>query len=119
MIIDCGSEITVNEQFMRLIQPYETSLLDQMREELFRTPQMRVVHTWNGSHLDDIEIYKVCKHCNLTMSIQDMDFVDSNEAAKYICRNQLKRPDLVTEYKKYLIGQLYSYETALISSSKS
>ena len=118
MIIDRGSEITVNEHFMRLIQPYDEAMLEQLREDLFHTPHTRLVHTWNGSHLDDIEIYKICKHCNLTMSIQVMDFVDANEAARYICLNQLKRSDLATEYKKYLIGQLYLYEQALNSSTK-
>lgn len=118
MIIDRDPEITVNEQFMRLIQPYDEVMLEQLREELFRAPHARLVHTWNGNHLDDIEIYKICKHCNLTMSIQAMDFVDANEAARYICLNQLKRSDLATEYKKYLIGQLYLYEQALNSTTK-
>lgn len=118
MIIDHGSEIAINEQFMRLIQPYDDTALEQLREDLFRTPHTRIVHTWKGNHLDDIEIYKICKHCNLTMSIQGMDFVDANEAARYICLNQLKRTDLATEYKKYLIGQLYLYEQALNSTTK-
>ena len=52
------------------------------------------------------------------MSIQAMEFNDSNEAARYICMNQLKRPDLATEYKKYLIGQLYSLAQALNSVTK-
>ena len=119
MVFNQGSDIAVNEEFMRLIQPYDSVTVDRLREVLFRTPDRRMVHTWNGCHLDDVEIYNICKHCNLSVSIIKMEFSDAVEAAKYICRNQLKRTDLATEYRKYLIGQLYSYEQIHNSVAKS
>ena len=103
-------EIAINENLLRLIQPYNESVIERLKQALMVSPDMRVVHIWNGYHLDDMEVYKLCKELNLESDVKEMDFPDINHAAIYVCRRQLKRQDLSGEYKKYLIGQRYFYE---------
>ena len=107
----CGDiEIAINENLLRMIQPYNESVIDRLKQALIVSPDMRVVHIWNGYHLDDIEVYKICEELNLEHEVKEMDFPDLNHAAIYVCRRQLKRQDLSGEYKKYLIGQRCNYE---------
>ena len=115
----CGDEFKVNENLLRLVQPYSEGLLEQLKQSLIDVPEKRIVHVWNGLHLDDMEIYKICVESGFDFVVQQMDFIDLNYAAIYVCKNQLKRLDLSAEYNKYLIGQLYYYEYAAKSSSKS
>ena len=118
MNISNGKELITNEKILRLIQPYSENIIEQMKEILIRSPELRVIHVWNDLHLDDIEISKICEEYQLPRIIENMDFSDLNHAAVYVCKNQLKRLDLSSEYKKYLIGQRYNYEYMIRSSFK-
>ena len=113
-----GTEIEINESLLRMVQPYSDGLIDHLRRFIIDTPNVRVIHIWNGYHLDDMEVFKICKECKLSYTIDELDFPDINHAAIYVCKNQLRRTDLSSEYKKYLIGQRYHYEHAIKSSVK-
>ena len=113
-----GEKIAVNENLLRLIQPYSESLVEQLKQSLMDDPNIRIVHVWNGFHLDDMEIHKICEECKLDYTIEEMEFQDINNTAVYVCKNQLKRLDLSPEYSKYLIGQLYCYECAIRNANK-
>ncbi len=113
-----NSEYEINESILRLIQPYSEDSIDSLKKTLVEDPSLRVIHVWNGSHLDDIEAYKICQECNLKPFIEEIDFPDLNYAAVYVCQHQLERTDLSSEYKKYLIGQRYCYEHAIKASLK-
>ena len=105
-----GTEIAVNESILRLIQPYSDNEITQLKQSRLVSPNTRIIHIWNGYHLDDIEVYRICKELNLAHEIMELQFPDLNHAAIYVCRRQLKRHDISSEYKKYLIGQRYYYE---------
>ena len=107
------SEYAINEELLRLIQPLSDNHIEKLKDSLINDRDMRVVHVWNGYHLDDMETYKICIDLQLDHIIEEMDFPNINYAAIYICKNQLRRKDLSIEYSKYLIGQLYYYYHAL------
>ena len=112
------ADINIIEKLDRLIQPYSINSLERMRQELLIHPEKRIVHVWKGSHLADREIHEMCKQLGVSATIDKMCFSDLNAAAVYVCRDQLRRHDLATEYKKYLIGELYYYEQMVRSDSK-
>lgn len=107
------SEYAINEELLRLIQPVSDSLLEKLKESIVNDSDMRVIHVWNGYHLDDMEKYKIISDLRLEHIIEEMDFPDIYHAGIYVCNSQLKRQDLSVEYSKYLIGQLYYYHHAL------
>lgn len=113
-----NSEYQVNEELLRLIQPISDINLESMKETLLKDRDTRVIHVWNGYHLDDIEKYKICIDMQLDYIVEEMNFSNINHAGIYVCKKQLERSDLSVEYSKYLIGQLYYYHHALRSPFK-
>ncbi len=111
MINNNGMDFNTNEVLERLIQPYGTNKMQSLKQDLTQMPMSRVIHVWRGLHLDDKIIYDICNEQNLGVIIEKMEFENQNEAGIYICKRQLARPDLTSEYKKYLIGQRYHFES--------
>ncbi len=112
------SDYAINEEILRLIQPVSETNLEVLRDILKKDRDQRVVHVWNGYHLDDIEKYKLCIEMQLDYIVEEMNFSDINHAGIYVCKSQLERSDLSMEYSKYLIGQLYYYHHAIRSPFK-
>ena len=112
-------EYGINEMLLRLIQPYDFKAREQLMHDLLAHPEKRTIHIWNGMHLDDVEAHNICKQCGLNMVVQEVDFADISEASVYICKRQLKRSDIASEYRKYLIGQRFFCEQAIRSDAKS
>lgn len=100
----------IKETLERLVQPLDSMGKELLREEVFRDSTMRGIHMWRGYHLYDKERYEMCKEMMVTPHIIDMEFASWLEAASFVCTVQLKRTDLTTEYKKYLIGQAFNFE---------
>ncbi len=119
--MNTNSELNINiiEKLERLVQPYSADSKEIMKQELLAHPEMRLIHVWNGSHLSDRESYEICRKEGISVSIEKMEFSSINEAAIYVCGNQMKRSDLSVEYKKYLIGQRCFYEQAIRADTES
>ena len=49
------SEYAINEELLRLIQPVSDTNLENLKENLLKDSDLRVVHVWRGYHLDDME----------------------------------------------------------------
>ena len=75
------SEYAINEELLRLIQPLSDNHIEKLKDSLINDRDMRVVHVWNGYHLDDMEIYKICIDLQLDHIIEKMDFANINYAA--------------------------------------
>lgn len=110
MVNDNIPEIQIEPAFQRLVQPLGKASLQTLREQLLQDSSSRVIQTWNGVFLGDQEKYKLCQSMNLQIQIEDKSFLSYNHAASYICSVQLSRTDLTSEYRKYLIGELYLFE---------
>ena len=61
--------------------------------------------------------YKMCMEQDLDISISELSFANHSSAASYICSSQLERQDLTEEFRKYLVGQKFSFELSLASDS--
>lgn len=117
MYISRNPDYKVNTLLLRLIQPYSEEDLESLKQELIELPDLRVVRVWNGYHLDDMEKYKICEQCRLDYIVEETNFPDLTHAAIYVCKNQLKRSDLSSEYIRFLIGQRYNYEKKAASNA--
>ena len=104
------SEYKVNPTFERLIQPVSEKTEKKLMQMLAVEPDLRTVEVWNGYHLNDEFKFRKCLQMGLQVQLVNRDFPDDHHAAAYICSEQLKRKDLTSEYKKYLIGQQYMYD---------
>ncbi len=105
------------EKIERLIQPYSEGSLEMLKRDITEDPELRVIHVWKNSHLSDQERFEICRQYGMNFSMEDMSFQSIDEAAVYVCKNELERQDLAPEYRKYLIGQRYHHEYNLHAES--
>ena len=96
-------------QFERLVRPLSDLERIKLKMELLESTDDRIIRTWRGKHLLDRQKYELCMELNLSFSISEQFFEDWMAAAEFICREQLKTPELTEKYRKYLIGQMLNY----------
>ena len=109
MSVDNISEIKVNPQFNRLVQPPNERELEKYRQDFILSSEIPVIHTWHNYHLTDQYLHMICVECSIPFTIQEMPFDDFTKAALYICSSQLAKNNLSVEYRKYLIGRKFHY----------
>lgn len=112
-------ELKCDLSFEKLIQPMNSKESGKMNDRLIMEPSFRTITVWNGYHLNDMAKYKMCMEHGLDISIMEMSFPNHSSAASYICSSQLERHDLTEEFRKYLIGQKFSFELSLFTESAS
>lgn len=106
---DILASITVDEEFENLIKPI--SALEKHRLTIdVRTRQSAHIRIWNNIVLCDSELLGICREYPVPCSIITKEFQSRNEAMIYVCEEQLKRDDLTSEYRRYLIGKRYILE---------
>ena len=110
-------ELKCDPSFEKLIQPMSTKEAGKIIDRLIIEPSFRTISVWNGYHLNDMAKYKMCMEQGLDISITELSFADHSSAASYICSSQLERQDLTEEFRKYLVGQKFSFELSLASDS--
>ena len=110
MIEDNNYAIKTLPLFKRMVQPFNVSEVEKTKEDLMNNPDLRVIQTWRGNHLKDEQKYELCKSLSLPVTISELYFESWEEAALFVCENQLERKDLTDEYRKYLVGGLFHYK---------
>lgn len=110
MINDIAPTLKIDPVFQRLVQPLGKIYLASLRAKLISDPSLRILQTWNGVLLFEYEKYRLCNSMNLSFQVDEKSFTCFEQAASYICSSQLKRTDLTSEYRKYLIGELFLFE---------
>ncbi len=102
-------ELTIREEFERLVQPLTDHNRIKLRDEVFCDYTKREIHIWGDYHLNDRERLEACNKVMVAPNIIEMEFDNWLEAAIYICRAEFQRKDLAYEYRKYLIGKYFDY----------
>ena len=105
-----------DQYLKRLIQPMNKKSVIELRDNLLANPEDRIIAIWNGYHLNDEEKYKLCKTLKLPFQFTKHDFISYNHAASFICTKQMERADLTKEYRKYIIGQKFTFEEKIFLS---
>ena len=112
------TDIKINPQFNRLVQPPSEHEIEIIRQDCILSPERPIIHTWHNYHLSDQYLYMICIECNIPYYLKEMSFESFTKAALYICSSQLTKNNLSAEYRKYLIGQKFHYMIAESSENK-
>lgn len=105
--------LTTDKIIARLIQPYSDREINLLKEQLDLKRNEQTIRTWNGKHLNDELIFKLCLEMGIDIEIKNYNFQELTAAAVYVCKSQLLRPELTNEYKKYLIGKEFNFSYEL------
>lgn len=104
--------VSTDNRLARLIQPYSEKDIVELKEELSLKHGPQTIRIWNGKHLHEEHIYKICVEMGIDIELKKYQFACFSLAAAYVCKKQLLRQGLTNEYRKYLIGKEFnsSYE---------
>ena len=119
MLNDKIPELKLDPLFERLVQPLEETTFKMLESELEKGASVCTIKVWKGYLLGQPELYQHCRTTECPFRIIDMSHLSYEEAAYGLCSSQLKRADLVNEYRKYLIGQLFLFEEKKVLSDSS
>ena len=95
--------------FRRMVQPLTEMEIEKLKNNIINSTEPRIIYTWRGNHLQDQQKYEICNDLHIPVCVSEKYFDDWTDAAIFLCKNQLKRKDLTSEYKKYLIGLYLHY----------
>lgn len=107
--METHNEPTLNfdEEFQCLMQPLSDKELSVMKEALANGGTSHSIAAWNNILIDGYERYLFCREEKIPYNIHRINFSCREHAITWICREQLRKPDLPTERFRYLIGKWY------------
>ncbi len=106
--------LIVDPELDRLVQPMRNKEKEAFINLLGKDPFLNVIHIWEGRHLCDREKFELCSELGVPIREKKFFFDNKYKAALYMCSFQLKKADLTMEYRKYLIGKVFHYESLLL-----
>ncbi|MBU5679604.1 hypothetical protein [Blautia sp. MSJ-9] len=109
-------DFETDNEFLQLIQPRDEKYMEDLEEDIFDHGCHDAVCIWENTLIDGHLRYSICKKWDIHFNIHRLIFQNRDEAETYICTEQLKRNDLTSEYKKYLIGRLFRADMNVASS---
>ena len=103
-------KIEVEPIFDRLVQPLDKNEKQTIMNLLRKYPQSRVIKTWNGSPLEDLRKYEICRSMEIPVKFEEQEFESWIDAAIHICRVQIKGKNIKGKYDRFLLGQLLKFQ---------
>lgn len=110
---DSRTGLILDPDFSRLMMPLSDadhqSLEERIRNEGCRSP----IVTWDSKIVSGQERYLICIKHGIHFRTREISFSGREEAVSWICTRQLRKPGLMDEMRKYLIGRLFHAEKVL------
>lgn len=103
-------QLIVEEEFRRLEQPVEDDVQRALEWELLENHGQNEINLWGRIILEGFLRYQLCLKHKLPVRTRQIPVQNRREALSWACAAQLRRSDLKTEMRLYLIGKRYSIE---------
>lgn len=97
-------ELKVSERFRRLVQPITGDELRSLEKEVSQSREVRIF-VYNDMIVDGYEKYGLAQKLGIPIRFIVIPAESCNEAVVWLCRTQLRRSDLTSMMRKYLIGR--------------
>lgn len=114
-------KLKTDPDFIFLIQPPSQKYIEHLEEYIVDNGCPDYITIWDDVILDGHIRYEICKEWSIPFRVKSVELDNRNLAISFICRMQMKRTDLTTEYQRYLIGKLFISEclyAKVLSSNK-
>jgi hypothetical protein len=103
-------KLKIDEEFQKLIPPLSPDEYRQLEETIIRDGCREPLSVWNAIILDGYNRYEICTRLQISFSTVRISLKNREEAAAWICANQLCRSNISEEAHRYLIGKRYDIE---------
>lgn len=102
--------LKIDPQFKNLILPLWKKEYLHLENDLLANGCRDPLTSWKGILIDGHNRYEICMRHQIPFHVVEMDFACREEAAAWICANQLGRRNLPEEFRRFLIGKQYESE---------
>nr|WP_319489248.1 hypothetical protein [uncultured Caproiciproducens sp.] len=107
------AKLIIDDDFKQLIPSLSEEERCLLEQNLIRDGCREPLSVWNNMILDGHNRYEICTRLQIPFSIQRINLRNREEAIVWICINQLGRPSVTEETRRYLIGKRYETEKIL------
>ncbi len=113
MAEQCIYKLKIDTVFRKLIPQLPAEELLRLEENIMHDGCREPLFVWNSTILDGHNRYEICTKLQIPFMIQRVYVKSREEAIAWICVNQLGRPHITEEMRRYLIGKRYEIEKIL------
>lgn len=106
-------------EFIFLIQPSSQTNYYKLQESLMDEGCLEPIMVWHGLIVDGHKRYDICRRWSIPYTIRQSRCNTRDDVYAFICNKQLRRDDISSEMRKYLIGRLYLAEAGKRASAYS
>lgn len=109
----CIYKLKIDNIFKKLIPQLPTEEFLRLEENIIQDGCHEPLFVWNSTILDGHKRYEICTKMQIPFMIQRIYLKNLEEAIVWICANQLSRPNITEEARRYLIGKRCEIEKIL------
>ena len=113
MAEQCIYKLKIDTSFKKLIPQLPTEEFLLLEKNIIKNGCCKPLFVWNSTILDGHNRYEICTKLQIPFMIQRIYFKNQEEAIAWICVNQLSRPNITEENRRYLIGKRCEIEKIL------
>ncbi len=96
-----------------LVWPLPGGEYRALKRNLLNGEGKEPLYVWQGTLLRGFQQYQICQAHNIPFSIREVPLLSQEDAVIWVCKDQLRRENIPSEMRKYLIGRQYLAEKAL------
>ena len=100
-------ELIIDNEFKRLSLNKSNEQIRKLKESILLHGCIRPLPVWCNILLDGYDRYDICIENGISFEVAEKAFAGRNEVIEWICTRQLKKDDLPSKMKIYIIGKLY------------
>ena len=93
--------------FKELDIPMRPAQRREVEKQIRKNIPIGPIPVWHSYVMTGYDLYDLCEKHHYFYSVKNMSFARKNEAIAWICREQLKRPDLCRQAVCWLLYRLY------------
>lgn len=111
-------KLRTDREFKLLTSPLSDLNYMMLEEDIVNNGCKEPIIVWNGIIVDGNKRYEICFRWDIEFQIKEIKLQTRNDVIHYICREELRRKDIVEEKRKYLFGKLYDSAIAISKRKK-
>lgn len=106
-------EIKRSKILESMIWPFSEEEHQSLEQRICQSGRCEPFHIWHDVLLDGFQTFQICQVHGIPFQTYELHFKNWEEVIIWVCKDQMRRPNLPSEMRKYLIGKRYTAEKIL------
>lgn len=106
--------IKIDPEIAALKQDVSVEKYKSLERDILLKGCLKAVEVWKGSIVDGQKRFEICRKHGISFTVKHACGTSRSDICRQVCKTQLARTDLTSEWRKYLIGRQYLYERNVV-----